>query len=285
MHPFSTKERMSDSRITLYEKARDMAVEAAYEAGHLIRRNAGRLEEGMIREKNVHDLVTAVDLESQECIIRHLKRWDVPADILAEEGELFSRGNEEHEGFRWIIDPIDGTTNFAHGMPPYAVSIGLQHDGDLVAGVVLEVGRWELFTAIKNQGLFVNGMRARVSRRDTLADSLLVTGFPYKIYDHLDDFLVLLKDILHSARGLRRTGSASVDLAYVACGRFDGFFETGLMPWDLAAGAVLVAEGGGLVTNYRNETNRLFDRQVVATNGLIHDVLLEKVAFMEHIRT
>lgn len=270
--------------ILQYERARNLAVEAALKAGHLIRRNAGQLQDGMIREKHIHDLVTEIDEQAQEMIVAHLESWEVPAAFLAEEGDDFSQGREAHQGFRWIIDPIDGTTNFAHGMPPYAVSIGLQHDGEVVAGVVLEVGRWELFTAVKGQGLFVNGVRAHVSHRESLGESLLVTGFPYKIYEHLDDFLVLLRDMLHSARGIRRTGAASVDLAYVACGRFDGFFETGLMPWDLAAGYLLVNEGGGLVTNYRNEINRLFDRQVVATNGRIHEALIEKVACMDHIQ-
>lgn len=267
-----------------YERARNLAVEAAIKAGHLIRRNAGQLQNGMIREKNIHDLVTEIDEKAQEIIVAHLLTWEVPADILAEEGDVFSQGQEAHEGFRWVIDPIDGTTNFTHGMPPYAVSIGLQHNGQVVVGVVLEVGRWELFTAIKGQGLFVNGVRAQVSHRESLGESLLVTGFPYKTYEHLDEFLVLLRDMLHSARGIRRTGAASVDLAYVACGRFDGFFETGLMPWDLAAGYLLVHEGGGLVTNYRNELNRLFDRQVVATNGRIHEALIEKVARMDHVQ-
>lgn len=275
---------MSTVEISQYERARNLAVEAAIKAGHLIRRNAGQLQEGMIREKHVHDLVTEIDEQAQELIVEHLETWDVPAAVLAEEGDVFSQGQEKHEGFRWIIDPIDGTTNFAHGMPPYAVSIGLQHNGKVVAGVVLEVGRWELFTAVKGQGLFVNGVRARVSHRASLGESLLVTGFPYKMYEHLDDFMVLLRDMLHSARGVRRTGAASVDLAYVACGRFDGFFETGLMPWDLAAGYLLVHEGGGLVTNYRNEANKLFDRQVVATNGRIHEALIEKVACMDHIQ-
>ena len=275
---------MSTVETLQYERARNLAVEAAIKAGHLIRRNAGQLQDGMIREKHIHDLVTEIDEQAQEIIVEHLGTWDVPAMFLAEEGDVFSQGNEAHDGFRWIIDPIDGTTNFAHGMPPYAVSIGLQYNGEVVAGVVLEVARWELFTAVKGQGLFVNGVQAQVSHRAALDESLLVTGFPYKIYEHLDDYLALLRDMLHSARGIRRTGAASVDLAYVASGRFDGFFETGLMPWDLAAGYLLVNEGGGLVTNYRNETNRLFDRQVVATNGHIHDALIEKVACMNHIQ-
>lgn len=268
---------MSQSFTRHYETARDLAVQAAFEAGHLIRRNAGRLNDGQIREKNVHDLVTAIDVEAQELIIRQLNRWDVPAEILAEEGDVFSDGRENHTGFRWIIDPIDGTTNFAHGMPPYAVSIGLQHDGEMAVGVVLEVGRGELFTAIKGQGLFANGVRARVSNRDALAESLLVTGFPYKIYDHLDEFLMLLRDMLHAARGLRRTGAASVDLAYVACGRFDGYWEQGLGPWDVAAGALLVAGAGGRLSTYSGAPHDGLGHQIVASNGHLHEVMLHQI--------
>ncbi len=260
-----------------YERARNLAVEAAIKAGHLIRRNAGRLQDGMIREKNIHDLVTEVDEKAQEIIVEQLLTWDVPADILAEEGDVFSQGQEAHEGFRWIIDPIDGTTNFAHGMPPYAVSIGLQHNGEVVAGVVLEVGRWELFTAIKGQGLFVNAVRAQVSHRELLGESLLVTGFPYKIYEHLDDFLVLLRDMLHSARGIRRTGAASVDLAYVACGRFEAFYEYSLNAWDIAAGVLLVEEAGGKVTDFNGGEDYLFGGRLISSNGSVHEEVQEVI--------
>ncbi len=268
----------------LHDEALNVAIKAALEAGQLIRTHAGRINNGQIRMKNVHDLVTEIDVQSQQIIVDILLGAFPQSSILAEEGDIFSDGDEQVEGLRWIVDPIDGTTNFTHGMPPYAVSIGLEEDGELIVGVVLEVGRWELFTAVKGGGMYVNGVQATVSKAADLADSLLVTGFPYKHFEHLDDFLALLKGLLQDARGVRRTGAASVDLAYVAAGRFDGFFETGLMPWDLAAGTLLITEAGGKVTNYRNKENKLFDRQVVATNGNIHEAILAHVQVMQNVR-
>ena len=265
-----------------HAEARDVATKAALEAGRLIRSHAGRLQADAIREKHVHDLVTEIDEASQHLIVDILKSWNPNADFLAEEGELSQLG-KTYEGYRWIIDPVDGTTNFTHGFPPYAVSIGLEHDGELVVGVVLEVGRWELFTAVKGEGLQVNGVQHTVSTQQTMNESLLVTGFPYKVFSHIDEYLDMLAGIMKEARGVRRTGSAASDLAYVACGRLDGFFENGLSPWDLAAGVLLVTEAGGVMTNYNGEPNRIYDGQVVATNGLIHQELLEHVASMKSI--
>ena len=268
---------MSKSAVAIYEEARDVAVDAALQAGQLIRSSVGRLEESMVREKNVHDLVTEVDEASQELLVDRLLRWDTSAHILAEEGDL-SEGAEQVDGFRWIIDPLDGTTNFTHGMPPYAVSIGLQHEGRLVMGVVLDVGRWELFTTVRGHGVFVDGVRARVSKRDRLDESLLATGFPYKRFEYIEEFLGLLGNVLKNARGIRRTGAAAVDLAYVACGRYEGFFEMGLNPWDVAAGTLMVEEAGGRVTDYTGRSDRLFGRQILATNGAIHDAMLSIIS-------
>ena len=266
-----------------YDEALEAAIEAALEAGQLIRAHAGKIQSRQIRMKNYHDLVTEIDERSQKLIVDMLLEAFPGTKVLAEEGDL-SQGAEKTEGLRWIIDPIDGTTNFTHGMPPYAVSIGLEDSGTLVAGVVLEVGRWELFTATKGGGVKVNGAPVSVSDATSVSDSLVVTGFPYRHFEHLDDFLSLLGGMLQAARGVRRTGAASVDLAYVAAGRFDAFFETGLMPWDLAAGTLLINEAGGMVTNYSNEPDRIFDRQVLATNGKIHEEMLQLVTGMKEIR-
>ncbi len=269
--------------MSMYDEALRVAIDAAVEAGQLIRSHAGKIQGKQIRMKNYHDLVTEIDEQSQQIIVDRLLEAFPNSQVLAEEGDL-SKGEEKIEGLRWIIDPIDGTTNFTHGMPPYAVSIGLEDNGVLVAGVVLEVGRWELFTAIKGQGVLVNGIPAAVSQAQTVSDSLVVTGFPYRHFEHLEDFLSLLGGMLKKARGVRRTGAASVDLAYVAVGRFDAFFETGLMPWDLAAGTLLINEAGGKVTNYSNQANKIFDRQVLATNGHIHEEMLRLVTGMKDIR-
>ncbi|MEZ4703083.1 MAG: inositol monophosphatase family protein [Rhodothermales bacterium] len=265
---------MSEKTTQRYTRARDVAVQAAMDAGRLIAMHAGRLQEGQVREKATHDLVTEIDVASQALITRRLLDAFPESTVLGEEGTVLAEAAREVAGWRWIIDPVDGTTNFAHGVPPYAVSIGLQDEGKPVVGVVYEVSRDELFTAVTGQGLFVNGRPGRVSTHATLDQSLLVTGFPYTRFEHIDAFMDVLSRLLRASRGVRRTGSAATDLAYVACGRFDAFFESGLMPWDLAAGVVLIAEGGGMATNYYNVPERLFDRQIAATNGHIHHELL-----------
>lgn len=250
-----------------------VAVDASREAGRLIRSRAGRLNEEDVRKKGMNDLVTEIDEEAQRIIIRVLGETFPRYDVLAEEGDK-SEGPGEAEGLRWIIDPIDGTTNFTRGVPPYAVSIGLQNRDELVVGVVLDVSRDELFTAVRGNGLRVDGQIGRVSGTTTLSEGLITTGFPYRSIGNLTAYLEVLSNFMTRSRGVRRPGSAAIDLAYVAAGRFDGFFETGLKPWDVAAGLVLVEEAGGRVTDYRNQENPLFEEQLLASNGLIHDEML-----------
>lgn len=266
--------------ISVHEKARDVAVEAALKAGHLIRQHAGQLGEEGFRAKGKQDLVTFVDEEAQRIIVGVLGRAFPDYDVLGEEGADMTDMRPVADGYRWIIDPIDGTTNFLHGMPPYAVSIGLQREDEVVAGVVLDVSRNELFTAVRGGGLFVNGARAGVSRTVSLYDSLITTGFPYRTLEHLDAYMEVLAALMARTQGVRRPGSAAVDLAYVAAGRFDGFFETGLLPWDLAAGQLLIEEGGGRVTDYENQPNPTFSGHLLASNGLIHEELLEIIGPM-----
>lgn len=266
-----------------YTEELQAAVRAARKAARLIGDRAGRIDEYNVREKALNDLVTEVDEAAQQLIIRELSETFPDAAFLAEEGDAHTDDGREG-GLQWIIDPIDGTTNFTRGVPPYAVSIGLRHDRRIVAGVVLDVSHDELFSAIRGGGLFVNGERRRVSRTDTLAESLITTGFPYREMDHVERYLDVLGAFMRRSRGVRRPGSASVDLAYVAAGRFDGFFETGLKPWDVAAGTLLVQEGGGRVSDYRNKENALFGEQIVATNGRIHEEMLEILARMQDVR-
>lgn len=267
-----------------FSRERDVAVAAALEAGHQIRRYAGRVKVESIREKAVNDLVTSVDLESQRIIIEKLNAHFPDYEMLAEEGDEHVGVSPVTTGYRWIVDPIDGTTNFMHGVPPYAVSIALQYENTIVLGVVLDVSRGELFSAIRGCGLYVNGVRAHVSLTDTLGSSLLSTGFPYRRYEHVDSFLAVLREFLQKAQGLRRPGAASVDMAWVACGRFEGFYETGLCPWDVAAGRVLVEEGGGHVTDFSGKGDPIFDRQIVASNGQIHTLMLDVLEPMRGIR-
>ncbi|HET6566740.1 MAG TPA: inositol monophosphatase family protein [Rhodothermales bacterium] len=260
---------------TLHEKARDVAAEAALRAGRLIQQHAGRVDPGAVRDKGVHDLVSEVDEEAQRVIIEVLNNQFPGFEVLGEEGSSLHPANPVADGYRWIIDPIDGTTNFLHGVPPYAVSIGLQREQEVVAGVVLDVPRGELFTAVRGGGLFVNGARAHVSTTARLHDSLITTGFPYRALEHLDPYLKVFGDFMGRTTGIRRPGSAAVDLAYVAMGRFDGFFETGLMPWDVAAGQLLVEEGGGRVSDYGDAPDPMFAGNLLASNGLIHAEMLE----------
>lgn len=267
----------------LLAHARDAAVDAAWQAARLIRTHAGRIDEDAVREKGWHDPVTQADEEAQRIITGALSRAFPAFDVLAEEGATDAAAVAE--GYRWIVDPIDGTTNFTRGVPPYAVSIALQRGADVVVGVVLDVAREELFTAVRGGGAFCNGTRIRVSPTRILDQALLTTGFPYRSFDHVDAYLQVLRRAMHATRGLRRPGAASVDLAYVACGRFDGFFETGLNAWDVAAGALLVEEAGGRVTDYHGAPNPLFARQILASNGLLHAALLDLLAPMRDVRS
>lgn len=265
-------------------RARDAAVSAAVEAGALIRAEAGRVDAHRIKDKGVHDLVTEVDTAAERCIMDVLDSRFPEFGVLAEEDSSTHDSELPGSGFRWIVDPIDGTTNFAHGAPPYAVSIALEHSTGIVVGVVYEVSRDELFTAVRGGGIHVNGRPAHVSGAESLGDSLVTTGFPYRSYDHTELYLEALRTFMERTRGVRRPGSASVDLAYVATGRYDGFFESGLRPWDVAAGCLLVSEGGGRVSGYDGSGDPVFGRQIVASNGHIHDSMLEVLYPMRAVR-
>ncbi len=177
---------------------------------------------------------------------------------------------ERKEGLNWIIDPLDGTTNFVHGIPCYCISVALADGLDVLVGVVLEVTRDECFSAWKGGGAWLNGKTIGVSTRKTLSESLLATGFPYDDFGREAEYMELLKALMHTSRGIRRLGSAAADLAYVACGRFEAFYEYGLNPWDVAAGGLLVTEAGGNTTDFRNGGSWLFGEEIVASNGSIH---------------
>ena len=259
-----------------HERARDVAAEAALEAGRLIRAWAGRATD--VRAKDAFDLVTEVDEEAQRIVVERLREAFPDHDVLAEEGADLAGWADVADGSRWIIDPIDGTTNFAHGVPPYAVSIGLQEGAEIVVGVVLDVARGELFTAVRGGGLYLNGARAGVSATSDLGEGLLATGFPHRSFDRVDPYLQAMRHFIRDALAVRRPGAASVNLAYVACGRFDGFFEVGLMPWDVAAGLLLVEEGGGRVTDYAGAASPVFSGRVLASNGRLHEAMWERLA-------
>ena len=266
-----------------YDDALGGAVRAARRGAEIIREHAGRLDD--VRAKGVNDFVTATDEAAQGAIVEAL-REESDATIIAEEGADLDAHDTTFDGRRWIVDPLDGTTNFMQQVPPYAVSVALQDGNRIVVGVVLDVTHDELFTAVADHGLQLNGTPVGVTQTDDFADAFVATGFPYRRFEHTEQYLAVLERVIRNTRGVRRHGSAAIDLARLACGRFDGFFETGLRPWDVAAGTLLVREGGGRVTDYRDTGGLapLFDQQVCATNGRVHQTLLDCVASMRDVR-
>ena len=245
------------------------AVEASHAAGALLLRYAATGFQ--IDYKNPINLVTDADRAAEQCVIDRLKTRFPDHHFLAEE-----RGRDDggSSPYRWIIDPLDGTTNFAHGYPIYCVSIGLEYDGRCIIGVVFDPSRDELFTAIEHRGAHVNGRPIHVSDTKTLDSSLLVTGFAYDIRETKRNNLDHFAKFALKAQGLRRTGSAALDLCYVAAGRFDGFWEVRLNPWDMAAGSVIVREAGGCLTDFRGNALSIYGEDLVASNERIHEAML-----------
>lgn len=248
----------------------NFAIETAREAGQLL---LEKFDRGIaIHKKGDINLVTEADLASEALIIERIRSYYPRHSILAEEsGNAVVIGGENT--WKWIIDPLDGTTNFAHGYPCFCVTLALEHDGEIVVGVTFDPTRNELFAAERGCGASLNGKPIRVSNCENLGDALIVTGFPYDI-KHRDDFARHLTEMLLSSRGVRRDGSAAIDMAYVACGRFDGFWEEGLNPWDVAAGVLLIEEAGGQLSYYDGRPFSIYTPPICASNGLLHTQML-----------
>ncbi len=250
------------------------AINAVKASGKFARKNFGQLSTAHISLKDRNDFVTKVDRESEAIAAATIRKRFPYDEIMGEEGTL-EKGSS---GRRWIIDPLDGTLNFIHSLAIFCISIGLiDEKGDLLVGAIYQPMTKELFTAERGHGAYLNNRRIRVTRNFRSERLLLATGFPYKVYEHLDKYLALFKDILVSTAGIRRPGSAAIDLAYTACGRFDGFWEYGLNAWDIAAGALIVKEAGGIVTDFKGNNDYLKSGHIIATNGKIHGWLLGKV--------
>ena len=247
----------------------EAAKEAAWRAGRMLKKNIDASRE--VSFKGIIDLVTNFDNQSQRMILKHLSTIFPDHGFLAEEGLSETKGSE----FQWIIDPLDGTTNYAHRFPVFTVSIALEAKGKVVVGVVYDPMRGETFWAAKGEGAFLNGREIRVSSIDDLNKGLLATGFPYDIRVSEANNIVHFNNFLTRAQALRRCGSAAMDLCYVACGRFDGFWELKLKPWDMAAGALMVQEAGGRVSGFQNEEFSLSRSEILASNGLIHQQMVE----------
>jgi len=239
----------------------------AKNAGAFIRTEAGSFDRSKIEHKGLNDMVSYVDKQAEMMIVEGLQKLMPDSGFITEEGTI----QEKHAVYNWVIDPLDGTTNFIHGLPVFCVSIGLVERDEAVLGVVYEINKDECFYATKNNGAFLNDKPISVTDIPELADSLMVTGYPYTDFGRLPDYLQMLGDFMGKSHGVRRLGSAAADLAYVACGRFEGFFEYNLKPWDVAAGVVIVREAGGRVTNFRGEGDPIFGKELLATNTLIHD--------------
>jgi myo-inositol-1(or 4)-monophosphatase len=249
----------------------NFAIETAREAGQILLEKFGRKIN--ISKKGDINLVTEADLASEKLIIERVKSYYPKHAILAEEAgdAVLLEGTNK---WKWIIDPLDGTTNFAHGYPCFCVTIALEHDGEIVIGVTFDPTRNELFAAEKGKGATLNNKPIRVSETESLSESLIVTGFPYN-FKEKENFARHLTEFLLYSRGVRRDGSAAIDMAYVACGRFDGFWEEGLNPWDVAAGYLLIEEAGGQVTYYNGEKYNIYSPPICGSNGLIHREMLE----------
>ncbi len=253
-----------------FQKCALVAEQAARKAGSILLDMAGKVS---IREKGRGDLVTSADLASQEAIRETLLTTFPSHSFLGEESPAASNPAAEA---RWIVDPLDGTSNYVHGLEFYAVSIGLEFRGELVVGVIFDPAGNRCFSAIAGGGAFVNGEPIRVSTASTLRESLLVTGFPPGMRGRTD-LLRLFQEFCSECHSVRRLGSAALDLAYVACGRFDGFYAPNLHPWDAAGGVVIVREAGGRVTNLDGSPYRLETPDILASNGLIHTPMIQVI--------
>lgn len=248
-------------------------MDAIRQAGAFARQEFLQFSAEHIEYKGKNDLFSYVDVQTERMLEASLGALVPGAGFLNEEG-----GAREGDGdYVWIIDPIDGTTNFIHGMPLFSISVALQHQGQVVAGYIYSVMADELFAALRGGGATLNGNPISVSGTRKLADSLLATGFPYREFSWIQDYIRMFTEFMQRSHGLRRLGSAAIDLAFVACGRLEGFFEFGLNPWDVAAGGLIVSEAGGKVTDFNGGDGYVFGRQLLASNGHIHREMYEVI--------
>ena len=246
------------------EQFMNQIIAAAKNAGAFIRKERENFYFGNVEKKGLNDLVSYVDKKAEQMIVSDLEKIFPDAGFIVEENT-----RSEKQEYNWIVDPLDGTTNFIHGIPCYAVSIALEYNGEILAGVVYEVSRDECFTAAKNKGAFLNQKKINVSERPLLSESLIATGFPVYNFSRTEPLFKCLNHFILKTHGVRRIGSAATDLCYLACGRFDAFFEYNLKPWDVAAGGLIVQEAGGSIHDFSGKNNWLFGKEVSASNKQI----------------
>jgi myo-inositol-1(or 4)-monophosphatase len=251
----------------------DTAREAALVGGEILNRGFRQLRKDQIRLKGAGDFVTELDHRSEEAVIRRIRQSFPEHVIQAEE----SGTGEGESRYHWFIDPLDGTTNYVHGVPIYSVSIAVARDGEMVAGVVFDPAHKEMFWAVKGGGAYLNGSQIRVSQKESLGDAFLASGFPWRSKQYLELYLDSFRVLFSESAGVRRMGSAAIDLSYTACGRFDGFWEMKLKPWDIAAGVLIVREAGGLVSDFIGEQQYMATGNLLAANPNIFPKMLQVV--------
>lgn len=251
---------MSFDISTLLEPVKAIANKAAL----FIRNERENFTNDKIEIKGLNDLVSYVDKGAEKLIVEELSKLMIDAGFIVEENSVSGK-----KDYNWIVDPLDGTTNFIHGIPCYAVSIALEYKGEILLGVVHEVSRNECFYAVKNMGAFLNGKAIKVSVNKTLSDSLIATGFPIYNFSRQENYLNVLRELMQKTHGIRRIGAAAADLCYLACGRVDAFYEYNLNAWDVAAGALIIKEAGGTVTDFKGGNEWLFGKELIATNGAV----------------
>lgn len=247
--------------------------ELAKEVGSFIKEEQKKVSATDIETKSINSLVSYVDKTAEQKIVTVLKTLLPEAGFITEENTIA----ENKKDFTWIVDPLDGTTNFLHGLPCYSISIGLMHEEKMVLGVVYEINLDECFYAWGNSQAYLNKQIIQVSKTSLLKNSLIATGFPYYDYEQMDSYMNLFKHLMYHSRGLRRIGSAAVDLAYLACGRFDVFYEYSLQPWDVAAGTFIVQQAGGKVSDFKGGYNYIFGKELISSNSLLHQEFSDNV--------
>ncbi len=247
---------------TLCQKAKTIVEKTA----KFILRSHSNFSAKDLQVKSFNSLVTRIDRQAEKMLVAGLSKLLPDAGFYAEEEVCFKNKQKD---FTWIVDPLDGTTNYIHGLPFFAVSVALEYKNEIVLGIVCDPTRDECFYAQKGAGAFLNDQAISVSTKINLADCLVATGFPYSSFENLDYYMLLLRELMQNTRGIRRCGAASLDLAYVACGRFDLFFEWGLQPWDVAAGSLIVLEAGGLVKSIFGDVDPVWNPQILASNNAV----------------
>jgi len=254
-------------------------MEIAAEAGRYIMSEADQFDASSVSLKGVNDFVTHVDRGSEQLLVTRLGKLIPSAGFVVEENTSTAAG----EKYRWIVDPLDGTTNFIHRVHPFAISIALAEDDKILSGVVHEASGREVFHAWEGGGAYLNGKKIKVSSNGTLGSGFIATGFPYNDFTRLQGYLDTLSYLMKNCVGVRRMGAASVDLSYVACGRFEAFFEYGLKQWDIAAGSVIITEAGGMVSDFSGKSDLLTGKEFIASNSLVHPEMLKIISnFMGH---